>query len=183
MKFQLADFPELLCDPLFEFLPSVPRPHHSCGRRVPCTVPVTTYTTDGQFRHECQQCGKSYVHNHHLIWHMKNICGQEPRFKCPYCDYRCNWKKDVLKHLQKIHKGQRAFALKLRWRVDEERIVVVELWQLLLLFRRTVLILFLNTQMSRVFQKNVIIVANFWIKFFFQFFQQISKYIREFMNF
>lgn len=37
---------------------------------------------------------------------MKYECGQEPRFACPYCNYRSKWSENVYKHQRVKHEGQ-----------------------------------------------------------------------------
>ena len=36
-------------------------------------------------RFECQDCGKSYHQMSDLKFHVKNICGKNPRFECIEC--------------------------------------------------------------------------------------------------
>ena len=63
----------------------------------------------------CPRCSSVFTYKHNLNYHVKHLCGQEPRFQCPYCQYKTNWRKDVRKHTLSKHRGQRVDVLKLRW--------------------------------------------------------------------
>ncbi|XP_076383048.1 uncharacterized protein LOC117224668 [Megalopta genalis] len=53
-------------------------------------------------------CAKSFSWKGNLNRHLRYECGLQPRFKCPYCEYRCKVKGDVNKHIIRKHPG---FAL------------------------------------------------------------------------
>ncbi|XP_018058742.1 PREDICTED: RE1-silencing transcription factor B-like [Atta colombica] len=40
-------------------------------------------------------CRSVFAWKKNLISHLRYQCGQQPRFKCPYCDYLCKIKTDV----------------------------------------------------------------------------------------
>ncbi|XP_020288357.1 zinc finger protein 845-like [Pseudomyrmex gracilis] len=51
-------------------------------------------------------CGSAFTHRGSLTRHLRYECQQEPRFKCPYCNwFRSRWTSDVYKHVRKSHKG------------------------------------------------------------------------------
>ncbi|XP_056648393.1 longitudinals lacking protein, isoforms A/B/D/L isoform X8 [Diorhabda carinulata] len=52
----------------------------------------------------CSECGKTYKVKSSLTNHKKWECGKEPRFKCPYCDYKAKQKVHLTRHLRKLHK-------------------------------------------------------------------------------
>ncbi|EFN84252.1 Zinc finger protein Helios [Harpegnathos saltator] len=50
-------------------------------------------------------CGSSFTHRGSLTRHLRYECQQNPRFKCPCCDFRSRWTSDVYKHVRKRHEG------------------------------------------------------------------------------
>lgn len=52
----------------------------------------------------CGECGKTYKVKSSLSNHKKWECGKEPRFRCPYCDYKAKQKVHLVRHLRKLHK-------------------------------------------------------------------------------
>ncbi|XP_043527217.1 protein jim lovell-like isoform X11 [Frieseomelitta varia] len=52
-------------------------------------------------------CGSSFTHRGSLTRHLRYECRQNPRFKCPSCDFRSRWTSDVYRH---IHDVIRTFA-------------------------------------------------------------------------
>lgn len=58
-------------------------------------------------------CNRSFSWKNNLTWHLRNSCGVSPRFKCPYCDYKCKVKGDVRKHIFRIHKGNDVYVVDL----------------------------------------------------------------------
>lgn len=58
-------------------------------------------------------CYRSFYWKGSLTWHVKNACGQQPRFKCPYCDYCCKVKGDIRKHINRVHKGSEVYVIEL----------------------------------------------------------------------
>ncbi|XP_071859718.1 uncharacterized protein isoform X16 [Bombus fervidus] len=50
-------------------------------------------------------CAKSFNWKGNLNRHLRYECGVQPRFKCPYCEYRCKVKGDVSKHIPRRHHG------------------------------------------------------------------------------
>ena len=101
----------------------------------------------------CPNCTSTFSRLGSLNWHLNNICGQAPRFRCPYCEYKTNWKKDVLRHMQSMHRGQREHVLLLRW--ANRRIVAIVLDD------------------YNVVITNGFVIFFFIKKFFFSFFQSL----------
>lgn len=52
---------------------------------------------DGQFA--CPNCEKSYVHKRNLSRHLKNECGIEPSYHCPWCPKICKYKFTLKSHI------------------------------------------------------------------------------------
>ncbi|KAG5316810.1 LOLA3 protein, partial [Acromyrmex insinuator] len=50
-------------------------------------------------------CRSVFAWKKNLISHLRYQCGQQPRFKCPYCDYLCKIKTDVRKHIRVKHQN------------------------------------------------------------------------------
>ena len=59
----------------------------------------------------CPNCPSVFVWMCTLKRHLRNECGMEPRFKCPYCDYRGKWKANVCRHIKTVHKGYRIYVV------------------------------------------------------------------------
>ncbi|XP_077258214.1 uncharacterized protein LOC143895167 isoform X22 [Temnothorax americanus] len=64
-------------------------------------------------------CRSVFTWKKHLQSHLRHECGQEPRFKCPYCDYVSKFKNDnVKRHIRLKHKNRYVYV------IDIERNVV-----------------------------------------------------------
>ncbi|XP_011686590.1 PREDICTED: longitudinals lacking protein, isoforms H/M/V isoform X25 [Wasmannia auropunctata] len=50
-------------------------------------------------------CGSCFTHRGSLTRHLRYECQQNPRFKCPSCDFRSRWTSDVYKHVRRKHQG------------------------------------------------------------------------------
>nr|CAD7463091.1 unnamed protein product [Timema tahoe] len=58
----------------------------------------------GQMGHFiCSNCGKIYRWKHSLVYHMRNECGQAPRFKCPLCPHRSKQRSNIKTHVKYRH--------------------------------------------------------------------------------
>ncbi|XP_046686108.1 zinc finger protein 62 homolog [Homalodisca vitripennis] len=57
-----------------------------CNEWFPC-LGGNRGRSDGSY--VCPECGKRYRYLRGLQQHRRYECGQEPRFKCPYCPRRC----------------------------------------------------------------------------------------------
>lgn len=53
--------------------------------------------------HVCSRCGKTYKYDNNLRRHLKDECGQLPRFKCQFCDYRSKQKSNMKRHVDTHH--------------------------------------------------------------------------------
>ncbi|XP_076172929.1 uncharacterized protein LOC143149450 isoform X7 [Ptiloglossa arizonensis] len=63
---------------------------------------------DNNFRTKkfpCPNCACAYSQKYSLNRHLTYECGQEPRFKCPHCDYRCKKSANVYEHVRRRHKN------------------------------------------------------------------------------
>jgi len=55
--------------------------------------------------HCTNNCGSCFTHRGSLTRHLRYECQQNPRFKCPTCDFRSRWTSDVYKHVRRKHQG------------------------------------------------------------------------------
>lgn len=55
--------------------------------------------------HRCTQCDKTYHHRKHLLRHLRDECGVEPKFECPFCVYRSKHKIHMNEHIKRVHKA------------------------------------------------------------------------------
>ncbi|KAJ1529442.1 hypothetical protein ONE63_006220 [Megalurothrips usitatus] len=51
----------------------------------------------------CPQCGKVYTWKCSLSLHLRQECGKEPQFQCPYCPHRTKQKGNLEKHIFSKH--------------------------------------------------------------------------------
>ncbi|XP_078043281.1 uncharacterized protein LOC144473355 isoform X5 [Augochlora pura] len=59
----------------------------------------------------CPNCTCAYSQKYSLNRHLTYECGQEPRFKCPHCDYRCKKSANVYEHVRRRHKDCEVYAI------------------------------------------------------------------------
>ncbi|KAG7205697.1 hypothetical protein KM043_007646 [Ampulex compressa] len=59
----------------------------------------------------CPNCASAYSQKYSLNRHLTYECGQEPRFKCPHCDYRCKKSANIYEHVRRRHKNCRVYAI------------------------------------------------------------------------
>lgn len=64
---------------------------------------------EGQF--PCPKCEKSYVHLRNLHRHLKNECGIEPSYQCPWCSKKCRYKFTLKSHIYGKHSSTSAMSL------------------------------------------------------------------------
>ncbi|XP_043527235.1 longitudinals lacking protein, isoforms A/B/D/L-like isoform X28 [Frieseomelitta varia] len=64
-------------------------------------------------------CRSVFTWKRNLTIHLRYQCGQNPRFKCPYCDYVCKVKADIRKHIKIKHKNNDVYVIDIfqSWRV------------------------------------------------------------------
>jgi len=61
-------------------------------------------TTEPENRFVCPRCcGRSYKWKTNLIVHLKNECGINPKFKCPYCSKLSHHKSNLKRHILCVH--------------------------------------------------------------------------------
>ncbi|KAG8308252.1 hypothetical protein J6590_002337 [Homalodisca vitripennis] len=53
---------------------------------------------------ECVKCHKTYSSPHTLRRHVRLECGQEPRFRCPYCPHRTKQRYNLMLHISRTHR-------------------------------------------------------------------------------
>ncbi|KAK1123203.1 hypothetical protein K0M31_008836 [Melipona bicolor] len=56
-------------------------------------------------------CRSVFTWKRNLTSHLRYQCGQNPRFKCPYCDYVCKVKADIRKHIKIKHKNNDVYVI------------------------------------------------------------------------
>lgn len=80
---------------------------------------ITTMTstmmtkTASKKKYPCEKCSSAFSRKGGLTYHQKNECGQEARFKCPYCVYRTGHSSNTRRHVRKCHPGQDVYFIDL----------------------------------------------------------------------
>ncbi|KAJ8686844.1 hypothetical protein QAD02_022638 [Eretmocerus hayati] len=62
----------------------------------------------------CPKCPTGFSEKGSLTRHLRYECQQEPRFKCPYCNYRTKWTSSIYNHVRNKHEGQRVYCVDVR---------------------------------------------------------------------
>ncbi|XP_024889498.1 zinc finger protein 211-like [Temnothorax curvispinosus] len=65
--------------------------------------------------HGCPKCGRSFTVKGNMTRHFKYECGQEPRFQCPYCEFRSKQTSNVMSHIRSRHSGQKVYVVHLKY--------------------------------------------------------------------
>ncbi|XP_011640015.1 longitudinals lacking protein, isoforms A/B/D/L isoform X25 [Pogonomyrmex barbatus] len=62
--------------------------------------------TANQRKFRCpNNCGSAFTQRGSLTRHLRYECQQNPRFKCPSCDFCSKWTSHVYKHIRRKHHG------------------------------------------------------------------------------
>lgn len=59
----------------------------------------------------CPKCSRLFKNKGSLNKHLMYTCGKAPRFKCPYCEYCCNFRSNVYRHVRFKHKKDKVYTL------------------------------------------------------------------------
>ena len=74
------------------------------------TNSLTTPTSPKKFN--CpNKCGSSYSNHNSLKSHLRYACGQNPRFKCPYCSNCTKQTSNGYAHVKKMHEGRQIYLI------------------------------------------------------------------------
>jgi uncharacterized Zn-finger protein len=89
---------------------------HDCRQMLESCVNQRVYGTAGQVvtpwspsgpkskgLFPCPTCGKRYNYKHNLVRHIRQECGKEPQFHCPYCSHVTKRKASLQKHIHRRH--------------------------------------------------------------------------------
>ncbi|XP_011882300.1 PREDICTED: zinc finger protein 771-like [Vollenhovia emeryi] len=63
----------------------------------------------------CPKCGRCFTVKGNMTRHYKFECGQEPRFQCPYCEFRSKQTSNVMSHIRTRHSGQKVYVVHLKY--------------------------------------------------------------------
>lgn len=63
--------------------------------------------------HICPKCGGSFGTAQGMKNHLYNECFQEPRYQCPYCEYRSKRRDHMQVHIRRRHRNQKVFVVDL----------------------------------------------------------------------
>ncbi|XP_076754513.1 zinc finger X-chromosomal protein-like [Xylocopa sonorina] len=63
----------------------------------------------------CPKCGRCFTVKGNMTRHYKYECGQEPRFLCPYCEFRSKQTSNVMSHIRTRHTGQKVYVMHVKY--------------------------------------------------------------------
>nr|KAF7410755.1 hypothetical protein H0235_013362 [Vespula pensylvanica] len=69
------------------------------------------HTKIGRRKFPCPKCSSTFVHKHDVKKHLTFICGQTPRFKCPYCTNCTKYPYNIYTHIRKKHKKNEVYTM------------------------------------------------------------------------
>ncbi|XP_005399695.1 PREDICTED: zinc finger protein 232 [Chinchilla lanigera] len=89
--------------------PKVKKPRPSPAQEKSLRQMVVTHkkTPPGKKDHECNECGKAFIYNSHLVIHQRIHSGEKP-FKCSDCGKTFNQSSNLIQH-QRIHTGEKPY--------------------------------------------------------------------------
>lgn len=76
---------------------------------------------ESEQKFKCFKCQKTFSHRRTVIQHLNFECCKEPRFKCPYCEYRSKWVTNVKGHVKRKHEFKKIYAINLMEGVKKGR--------------------------------------------------------------
>ena len=59
----------------------------------------------------CPNCSQGYKNKRTLDTHLRTVCGQEPKFQCPYCGLKSKHPPNIYTHIRRRHKGEDLFLI------------------------------------------------------------------------
>lgn len=59
----------------------------------------------------CPNCPAGFSEKGSLTRHLRYECCQEPRFACPYCQYRTKWTSSIYNHVRTRHEGLKVYCV------------------------------------------------------------------------
>ncbi|KAG7205703.1 hypothetical protein KM043_007652 [Ampulex compressa] len=91
----------------------------SCRTNCHVIKPVHWLKNRTQFPCPNANCRSVFAWKRNLTSHLRYQCGQQPRFKCPYCDYVCKVKADIRKHIKVKHSNSDVYVIDISqaWKV------------------------------------------------------------------
>lgn len=74
---------------------------------------MTTTKKASEKKYPCTKCSSAFSHKGGLTYHQTYECGQEARFKCPYCVYLTKHSSNTRRHVRKCHSDQKVYVVDL----------------------------------------------------------------------
>ena len=62
----------------------------------------------------CTKCPSAFQSRQSLLRHTKQECGQEPKYKCPYCDRLVKKSSNAYTHVRRQHPNLEVYIIDLR---------------------------------------------------------------------
>ncbi|KAJ8686831.1 hypothetical protein QAD02_022625 [Eretmocerus hayati] len=69
-------------------------------------------------QYKCPNCPSSFSYLRGLQQHLRyacSTCNLQPKFKCPYCDYRTKYRYNAYHHVRQIHKNEDVYCIELNY--------------------------------------------------------------------
>lgn len=60
-----------------------------------------------EYKYVCSKCAKKYKKKMSLYHHLRNYCGKEKTYACPFknCTYKAHTSYNVKRHVVTVHSG------------------------------------------------------------------------------
>lgn len=63
---------------------------------------------------KCPMCSQLFKSRETLISHLRDTCGQKPKYKCPYCELRSKRPHNIKAHVRNKHEGKTFYLVNIR---------------------------------------------------------------------
>ena len=88
----------------------------SSGRQSSARVPIKRKNVPKN--HKCPMCFQLFKSRETLVSHLRDTCGQLPKYKCPYCDLKSKRPHNIKAHVRNKHEGQAFYLINISSEYD-----------------------------------------------------------------
>ncbi|KAL7295434.1 hypothetical protein TKK_0011314 [Trichogramma kaykai] len=87
------------------------RRHHQGSRAYAARPTRQPRLAQGNKRHPCPRCLRTYKHRSHMLRHYKYECESSHRFQCPYCQLPLRQRTQAWRHIKHLHPNQQMYCI------------------------------------------------------------------------